>query len=491
MDSLPAPASGAGPGPVLSEVKEWGQGAHSMSGVIVIGAGLAGLAAAYELSQAGHEVTVLEAQMRPGGRVQTLRAPFADGLYAETGAARIPDNHHWTLKYVRLFGLELAPFYPSTLRFVRHIRGQRVETEPGREIDADEYVRPDRLPLRLTEEERREGLRRVRARRLEPVLREVGDPAAPGWPADALLRYDRMTDAQFLLAQGLSPDAVALTALGQYDPTDEAWALSALDLLRTLAFEHAETQRWKIVGGNDRLPQAFAARLADRIRYGCAAVRIEQDADRVRVVYRTPGGQEILTGDRAICAIPFSVLRAIDVSPPFSPDKQRAINELPYDAVTRAFVQVRRRYWEEQGVNGFALTDDPTEIWHPMWDRPGGRALLVSYMRSRLAARVSAMGEEERLATVLAQIERVHPGIHAHAEGIAYKAWHEDPWAQGAYAIYRPGQMATLHPHVARPEGRVHFAGEHASVLPNWMHGAIESGVRAAREVAGVLYSHG
>ena len=112
-------------------------------------------------------------------------------------------------------------------------------------------------------------------------------------------------------------------------------------------------------------------------------------------------------------------------------------------------------------------------------------------MRSRLALSVSAMGEEERLATVLAQIERVHPGIQAQVEGIAYKVWHEDPWAQGAYAIYRPGQMAALQPQAARPEGRVHFAGEHASILPNWMHGALESGVRAAREVAGLIHSHG
>ena len=140
-----------------------------MSGVIIIGAGLAGLAAAYELSQAGHDVTVLEAQMRAGGRVQTLRAPFADGLYAEAGAARIPDNHHWTLKYVRLFGLELAPFYPSTLRFVRHIKGHRVEVEPGQEIDP--------ALLQLNDEEKLAGLRQARTRRLAPVLQEVGDPA--------------------------------------------------------------------------------------------------------------------------------------------------------------------------------------------------------------------------------------------------------------------------------------------------------------------------
>src|SRR5215204_4115864 len=81
--------------------------------VVVIGAGLAGLSAAYELSHAGHDVTVLEARTRPGGRVYTLRDPFAEGLYAEAGATRIPNHHHFTIKYAELFGLTLDPFEPD------------------------------------------------------------------------------------------------------------------------------------------------------------------------------------------------------------------------------------------------------------------------------------------------------------------------------------------------------------------------------------------
>src|SRR5438874_457662 len=83
--------------------------------ILIIGAGMAGLSAGYELSQAGHDVTILEARTRPGGRVQTLREPFSDGLYAEAGAARIPDNHNLTLRYVKLFDLPLEPMYPAKL----------------------------------------------------------------------------------------------------------------------------------------------------------------------------------------------------------------------------------------------------------------------------------------------------------------------------------------------------------------------------------------
>jgi monoamine oxidase len=86
---------------------------------------MAGLVAAYELSKAGHDVTVIEARTRPGGRVHTLREPFSDGLYAEAGAARIPNNHELTLQYVKLFDLPLEPFYPDKLKAVRFDRGSR------------------------------------------------------------------------------------------------------------------------------------------------------------------------------------------------------------------------------------------------------------------------------------------------------------------------------------------------------------------------------
>src|SRR5215217_6716280 len=93
--------------------------------VLILGAGMAGLVAAYELSQLGHDVTILEARVRPGGRVHTLREPFSDGLYAEAGAARIPDNHDLTLKYVKLFDVPLEPMYPSRLSVVRLDGGSR------------------------------------------------------------------------------------------------------------------------------------------------------------------------------------------------------------------------------------------------------------------------------------------------------------------------------------------------------------------------------
>lgn len=103
--------------------------------VLIVGAGLAGLSAAYELNQAGHDVTVLEARTRPGGRVHTLRDPFPDGLYAEAGATRIPNHHHFTLKYAELFGLTLDPFQPPSVPSVYYVRGQRIRVTPGQKVE--------------------------------------------------------------------------------------------------------------------------------------------------------------------------------------------------------------------------------------------------------------------------------------------------------------------------------------------------------------------
>src|SRR6266704_2111499 len=123
--------------------------AASAKRVLIIGAGLSGLVAADELTQAGHDVTILEAQLRPGGRVLTLREPFSDGLYADAGAARIPDNHDLTLHYVKHFGLTLVPFFPNKLSMVYLLGGQRIKCRSWTDLDLTQ------VPLKLTAEERR------------------------------------------------------------------------------------------------------------------------------------------------------------------------------------------------------------------------------------------------------------------------------------------------------------------------------------------------
>ena len=150
--------------------------------IVIIGEGLAGLTAAYELTQAGHTITVLEAQTTPGGRVRTLRAPFADGLYAELGAARIPENHEWTLKYVKQFGLELAPFYPTNRDFTTFLRDTRIAAPAGMSPNLS------RFPVELTEEERAMGFDGLFGKAFGEAPDHVDDQSR--WPREALKPYD-------------------------------------------------------------------------------------------------------------------------------------------------------------------------------------------------------------------------------------------------------------------------------------------------------------
>jgi monoamine oxidase len=440
--------------------------------VLLIGAGLAGLVAAYELSRSGHDVTLLEASTRAGGRVWTLREPFSSGLYAEAGAGRIPETHDLTLKYVHLFGLTLDPFYPREGALLYLLRGKRIRVRPGETLDLSS------VPFDLSAEERALGLDGLEHKYIDPALEELGNPGAPGWPPEKVKEYDRMTWSEFLRSRGASPGAVALlTALS-------GWANdSALDFLRDDLGHRGAKRLAKIHGGNDLLPKAFAARLAEKIRYGSPVARIEQDARGVRVVGFEAGSPETLAADYLICAIPFSCLQRVQIAPPFSPEKRRAIEQVLYDPVVRVFCQTKTKFWTKEGLNGFADTDDPMEIWNPTFDQPGARGILMAYLEDGLTRRVAAMPEAERTRFGVEAIARAHLELDKHLESAMSFSWADQPWALGAYSYFVPGQITSLTRAIRQPEGRVHFAGEHASSWPGWMQGAIESGLRAAREV--------
>lgn len=355
--------------------------------VIVAGAGLAGLCAAYELSKAGHDVTILEARSYSGGRVHTLREPFADGLHAEAGAARIPVEHEWTIKYARHFNLTLNPFYPDDDRFVHYLRGN------CRQVKWKEFTKY--------------------------VARYVG------------------------------------VQLGNRD----GW--------------------FEIKGGNDLLPKAFADSLGDRILYKAPIAKIEHDARGVRVFFSRQGARESLAADRLVCTIPFAVLKNIEVAPRFSTPKTKIIQELTYDSVSRIFLQCRGRFWEGPKTNGFAITDQPAEIWPSTFNQTGRRGILQCYLRHAASQQLRQNPENKRMSVVVDTLERIFPGTSENFESGVAVHWAEDEWVRGGWAHPTEDQLKII----KQPEGRVHFAGEHTSFWFSWMQGALESGNRAAREV--------
>ena len=435
--------------------------------VTILGAGLAGLSAGWELKNAGHDVIILEAQLHPGGRVHTIREGLSDDMYAEAGAGRIPNTHNITLEWVRYFGLQLEPFFPKEMSDVALLKGKRVKMPVGKPVDMSQ------VPLELTAEERRIGLSNFDEHYYGETMRKVGGAIREDWPPD-IQRLADISMSDFLRQRGASPDAIHYMLFGFEEN-------AALDFIRD-AYNHHTESLAKIKGGNDQLPRAFAAKLSEQIRYGCAVEHIERSEGRVRVTYRREGMTDHVEAEAVICTIPFGVLRHIAVTPEWTPEKRRVIDKLYYGPVVRATCQVSRRYWEDQGLNGFGTSDKNFEVWHPTYGKPGRRGLLQAYVYEDYAHQLDEMSEVERTERMIGDMEEVHPGLREYLETVVIKSWANDPWQKGAYQVLRSGQQE-WHADVRKREDRVWFAGEHTSPWPGWMQGAIASGIKAAREI--------
>lgn len=447
--------------------------------IVVIGAGMAGLGAALALVADGHDVTVLEARQRPGGRVLTLRDGFPDGLYADAGAMQVYDSHERVLRYASELGLELDPIrFPAAVT-VFHVLGRRVEARAGEPVE---------WGLSLHEDERNLDSRGLWQKYVEPHLRAIYEADTSGALLSRYGTYDRLTFSDFLRTQGASPAAVAILNVGlPFGLGDGGDHHSALNLLREAAYRQLRRQAFTIRGGTDRLPKSLAARLGERIHYGAAVTRIEQDHAGVRVYTKRGNATLAFEADRAVIAIPFAVLRRIEIHPPFSAPKRAVIDRLENTSVVKIFLQTRTRFWLEDGYSGLASTDLPVMgVSERSINQPGGRGLLEAYVAGATARNLCRLDETERLARVVAELSKVFPRLVEQYEGGTSRCWDADEWARGAYAWFRPNQMHEFLLYLAASEGRVHFAGDHTSPTPGWMEGALHSAERVAAEIAAV-----
>jgi monoamine oxidase len=439
--------------------------------VVVVGAGMAGLTAAFELMQAGHDVTVLEARMRPGGRVYTIRDPFADGLYAEAGAVDFGSAYTHLLHYIRLFNLPMAEPSHTDAKTVIYARGRRYLTPPEPE-----------WPFSLSPDERKLGMRQLWQKYVLSAADQIGDPLGASWPDSRALALDSGTLNDIVRKGGVSEAVVELFRL-RLDGTDYSH-LSALQSAALECFVERNSYWTSLRGGNDQLPAAFARKLGDRIQYGAAVLKVGQDRARTRVSFLQGGIQQQLEADHVILTIPFSVLRKLELDSSFSEAKRKAIASLRYDSLLRVYVQSRTRVWTQQGVIGSALTDLPIgSVGDHTESQPGTRGILEAQVRAEEALSAKKLQPDEQVRWAAEYLDKVHPGLKQNVEGGTSICWDDDPWSLGVWAYYAPGEMTTLFPHVAKPEGRVHFAGEHTSGLGATLEGAVQSGIRAANEI--------
>jgi monoamine oxidase len=445
--------------------------------VLVVGAGLAGLSAANLLAEKGYDVTVVEARDRPGGRLWTWREPWKDGQWLEAGAASGAATYKRMVKWCGTLGLELeAPLRAtaSPAELLLHLKG---ETFPARElIERNPYG----LPLDLA----KVPPSALMARYVDPVAMKMRDRAA--WTRPEWAPYDGKALVTFLREQGAPPAARALMArapnCNSLESASALWAIREAAGLRLAGV----TKQLSVKGGMDRLPQALAERLKGRLQYETALVAVKRQGERLTAFVENKGRAHPIETGHLVLTAPFPALLDVEFDPELPEGKARAIRELPYTQISKVYIQTKTRYYERRGLTSLLWSDSPIEqvfVDTPQDSDKSARGLLHVWMDGEAATEIDGMADKKRLSYVLGMLELLLQGSRENAETVRFHSWNLDPWAKGAYCHFAPGQVASLHPHIAPPVGSIHFAGEHTSTVEAGMEAALESGERVVAEI--------
>ncbi|MGV3487512.1 MAG: flavin monoamine oxidase family protein [Tuberibacillus sp.] len=473
---------------MLSAVKNGLKKTNVPKRIIIVGAGMAGLVAASLLKEAGHQVIVLEATLRVGGRVYTKRSPFIDNLYLDVGAMRIPSIHVLTLAYIEKFGLGTAAFLNKTPHDIIYANGVRVSRE--------DYARnPDILNYPVLPHERGKTAEELIRAAIQPVTDFIMQNHEKNW--DRIVEdFGKYTMETFLR---YNPVGISLSS----GAVEMCKVLLGLEGFPELAFPAVlrelfplfgpVTYFYEIQGGNDQLPLSFVPQLKEDIYLGHQMIKISQHNSQVTIHanhYQTQTKSQI-TGDIAIVTIPFTMMKFVEVEPrdSFSHNKYKAIRELHYVPSTKIGLQFRRRFWEAEGFKGgMVITDLPIRFaFYPshLIGSTGSGIILASYTWEDDCLPWDNLPEQDRIRNALDNLAVIHGSI-VYDEFLigASHSWAQYQYTGGAaFSMFKPNQEMDLFPYIHSPEGRVHFAGEHTSTDPGWIEGAIQSGIRVAFEV--------
>ncbi len=455
--------------------------------VVILGAGMAGLCAAYELEKRGHTCVILEAdRSHIGGRVRTLR--FEDGLYGEAGAMRIPKSHDLTHHYIKECGLQLSNFVSGNKNGYYYMRGQRLRVAEVTRLSAIYELKGNEQQLTPDD---------VWATAVDSYVNNLSEKEkeeifATSIQSAAVRELDEKSLLQLCRAAGFSTDAIEML-LAAYGLLGTEMYFSALGHIRD-AGNYSDLE--EIVGGSDVLPKALAAKLKSQPKLGCEAIAIERD-DAVRkatVIYVEDGQTNSEEGDFVLCTIPFPVLARLET--PFSPAKKRAIRDLTYDSSTKVLAIANRRFWEtDDGIyGGGSFSDLPISTTYYPSDNAQNKdpnisarpaVMLASYTWGSQARRLGDLSPQERHSQTQQWLSKIHPQINQHGviDKMVSWSWDNHRWSGGAFTFLSPYQQTSLYKDVIAPEGRIYFAGEHASTDHAWIQGALESALTSVKEI--------
>lgn len=431
--------------------------------VIIAGAGIGGLCCGYELMMRGHEVVLLEASGRTGGHVKTIRDPLADGLYADVGAEHFTKpgyDLYWG--YVREFNLTPL-YYPHREHLIRFFNGRMYTDE---QLGNPAVLAQFGFSQREIDYLAHHPWWDLASLYLKPYLDSFPDEYRPF--DSGLNQLDQMSFAGLIKKDGAS--AAAIEHIG--DGGSALHVIWHAAILKKRGVPLAPPVVYRLKGGNQVLPDAFAAKLGERIHLGAPVIAIERGDTGVRVRYREFGHETTMDADYLVCCMNALVLRQIPVTPAWPESKAYAINTVAYDMYSRVVFQSRSAFWEKDKIspNWEGANPNLSELWRMAEEVSTPRAVLVATTAN------SASAED-----ALKAFRRIYPGKSEDIEQAVIQTWAQEPWSMACETVtYQPGDLTKMWPAIMQPVGRVHFAGAYTDNL-NWGQ---EAATRSANRVA-------
>ncbi|MFT3823778.1 MAG: flavin monoamine oxidase family protein [Chitinophagaceae bacterium] len=456
--------------------------------VIILGAGLSGLAAAYELRKLGYKCTILEARNRTGGRCWSVRkgstnietsqplhtAGFDDGLYFNAGPSRIPHHHQLTLHYCRELGVAVQNYNNVNEGAYYFSEGKGPLSNKKiriREIhnDVRGYM-SELLAKAIDSKQVDSGMTTEDAQKIVEYLRaEGGLDIDKLYKASARRGYQEPPGAGEKAGRIADPHKLsAIIQSGLMDPDFYNVAEYTYELQMTM---------FQAIGGMDMIAKAFEKKLPETIQFNAEVSAIRNLAEGVEVVYKTPAGEKKLTGDICICTIPLPVLSNIEHN--FSSDASRAIDYISYINTGKIGLQFKRRFWEEDEniYGGITHTNNIiTQVFYPSNDYLARKGVLIGYYNfNEKAKEVGELTYQQREKLALEKGSLIHPQYAQEFENAFSVSWHKTKYNLGGWALYSDSERQTVYKALLKPDKQVYFAGEHMTYLNAWMAGAFES----------------